>query len=158
MLRLLLQVQWGAGILIKNLSRFWVKQENCSCNYPLWKACGSGAAWEGRARVNALPSHGHPAFRGCWGSAERQRSFSQMLSSQPLQDKYGLGVKGDWHKPITSAVLLSKRNFDCSCCVGTEGIPCSNAVYSCRDLKCVASLKQSQKHLKVSDFIYVRDQ
>lgn len=59
MLRLLLQVQWAAGMLIENLSRFGLKQQNCSCSYPLWKACGSGAAWEGRARVNVLPSHGH---------------------------------------------------------------------------------------------------
>lgn len=43
-------------------------------------------------------------------------------------------------KPINSAVLLSKRNFDCSCCVGTEEIPCTNVVCSCCDLKRAVSL------------------
>lgn len=95
MLSLLLQVQRGAGIFITNLSSFWIKQQNFSCYYPFRKTCASGAAWKGRSHVNMLPNHGHPAFRGCSGSAERQRSFPWMLSSQPLQEKYGLGVKGD---------------------------------------------------------------
>lgn len=75
MLRLLLQVQWAAGMLIKNLSRFWVKKENCSCYYPLWKAGGSASVWEGRARVDVLPSHGHQLSGDAVGVLKDRESF-----------------------------------------------------------------------------------
>lgn len=61
-------------------------------------------------------------------------------------------------KPINFVVLLSKRNFDCSRCVGTEGIPCRNVICSCCDLKRVASLHWGVTETPESVWFYLSDQ
>lgn len=110
-----------------------------------------------------LPGHGHPVFRGCCENAGRQWVILSLATQQPASaGKVWIRCQR-WPahciiKPIISAALLSRRNFDCSCCVGTEGIPRGSVARSCCELKRVAGLHWgSQKDLKMSDFVYVSD-
>lgn len=136
-------VQWGAGTLTRNCHRSWgnstiplvpalfgklVAQELSGKEELVWRRCPvpgiqlSGVMWERWTTVILSLDARQPASAGK-GWIRCQRRPARCII-----------------EPIISAVLLSKRNFGCSRCVGAEGIPCGSVACSCCELKRVAGL------------------
>lgn len=144
MLSLPLQVQQGAGnvnykplqvlgkitkffLPLPFLESLWLRSclgRKSSCKYAAqsWASSFQGGLWERWKTVILSVDTRQPA------SAGRVCTRCQRWPAYCII------------KPIFSAVVLSKRNFGCSCCVETERIPQGSIACSCCELKHVPGL------------------